>query len=53
MAVDGEHGAVNALHAGFDCVDEAVELVGRGVADRVGDVDGGRAGRDGRAEQLL
>jgi hypothetical protein len=38
VAVDGDHRAVNVRDVLQHAADQAVELVGRGVADRVGDV---------------
>src|SRR5262249_51057949 len=46
VAVDGDAGLVDVADVVEDAFDELAELFGRGVADGVGDVDGGCAGVD-------
>ena len=46
MAVGGEDRLVGARHLLAQHLDQRVEFVRHRIADRVGDVDGGRAGLD-------
>ena len=48
MAVDADHGAVDPPDPLAEGADDPVHLLGRGVADGVGDVDGRGAGVDRR-----
>ena len=52
VAVDADHRLVDVGHALAERCDHAAHVGGRGVADRVGDVDGGGAGVDGRLDDL-
>src|ERR1051326_1335673 len=52
MAVDGDGHVLDALYSLPDCTDYRRELVRDGVADRVRDVDGRRAGIDGGLHEL-
>ena len=45
-----EHDSVGTRHAVEDHADQRGELIGRGIADGVGDVDGGSAGLDCRLD---
>ena len=53
VAVNGKGDGVDALDVLEDAVDELGELLRDGVADGVGDVDGGGAGRDALAEETI
>src|SRR5690606_17341169 len=46
VAVNGDHCAFNAAHVLLDSGDQRAELVGQGVTDRVGDVQGRSARLD-------
>ena len=46
VAMGREHGLLGVGHAGEDQADEARELIRRGIADRVGNIDGGGARLD-------
>ena len=50
VAVHADHGAVDAAHPFPQTLDDMVHLEGRGIADRVGDVDGGGARVDDRLD---
>src|SRR3984885_10762238 len=52
VAVCGEDYVVNSRDAGFDQAEDRGVLLGGGVADGVGDVDGGGAGLDGDGDHL-
>ena len=52
VAVDADHGLVDVRHALAERADHVGHVGGRGVADRVGDVDRGGAGVDGRLDHL-
>ena len=50
--MDADHGLVDVGHAVAERADDVAHVGGRGVADRVGDVDRGGAGVDGRLDHL-
>ena len=50
VAVDADHGLVDVRHTITEARDHMPHLAGGRVADGVGDVDGGRAGRDRRLD---
>ena len=52
VAVDADHGLVDVRHAIAESADDVAHVGRRGVADRVGNVDRGGAGVDGRLDHL-
>ena len=50
MAVGADHRLVDVRHAVHEALDHAMHVRGRGVADRVGDVDGRRPRGDHRLD---
>ena len=52
VAVNADHGLIDVGHAFFERANDIAVLRRRGVANRVGNVDGGGAGRDGGFDDL-
>ena len=50
VAMDADHGLVDVRHALAERADDVADVRRRGVADRVGNVDRGGAGVDGRLD---
>ena len=53
MAMHGDHRLADVGHVGIDASNQGTKFSGRGVADRVGNVDRGGTSLDGRFDHLI